>query len=47
LGKGLALIASGQKASGIRELRTVIKLYPGTDEERRARTKLQAMGLTA
>jgi tol-pal system protein YbgF len=45
LGKGLALIASGQKAAGTRELRTVIKLYPGTDEDRRARAKLQAMGL--
>jgi len=45
--KGLALIASGQKAAGIRELRTVIQKYPGTDEERRARTKLHEMGLTA
>ncbi len=45
--KGLALIASGQKAAGIRELRLVIHNYPGTDEERRARTKLHEMGLTA
>jgi tol-pal system protein YbgF len=45
--KGLALVASGQKASGIRELRLVIHNYPGTDEERRARTKLHDMGLTA
>jgi tol-pal system protein YbgF len=47
LKKGLALVASGQKASGIRELRTVISKYPGTDEERRARAKLHEMGLTA
>jgi len=47
LKKGLALVASGQKASGIRELRTVISKYPGTDEERRARAKLHDMGLTA
>jgi tol-pal system protein YbgF len=47
LKKGLALVASGQKASGIRELRAVISKYPGTDEERRARAKLHDMGLTA
>ena len=45
--KGLSLVAAGQKASGIRELRLVIHNYPGTDEERRARTKLHDMGLTA
>jgi len=47
LKKGLALIQLGDKNSGIRELRNVVKLYPGTDEERRARAKLHEMGLAA
>ena len=44
LKKGMALIELGQKASGIRELREVVKRYPGTEEERRARSKLKEMG---
>jgi tol-pal system protein YbgF len=47
LKKGLALVALGQKASGIRELRSVVRLYPGTEEERRARSKLQELGVTS
>ena len=46
LKKGLALVAIGQETSGVYELRTVIRLYPGTDEERRARAKLREMGIT-
>ena len=44
---GLALIQLGEKAMGVRELRTVVRMYPGTDEERRARTKLKEMGEAA
>lgn len=46
LKKGLALVAVGEKNSGIRELRAVVRLYPGTEEERRARAKLQELGVT-
>jgi tol-pal system protein YbgF len=45
LKKGLALIELGQKNSGIKELREVVKRYPGTEEERRARAKLKEMGV--
>jgi tol-pal system protein YbgF len=47
LKKGLALVALGQRTSGIRELRSVVRMYPGTDEERRARAKLKELGLDA
>ena len=43
--KGIALIELGQKNAGVRELREVVKRYPGTDEERRARAKLKELGL--
>jgi tol-pal system protein YbgF len=45
LKKGMALIELGQKNGGIRELREVVKRYPGTDEERRARAKLKELGV--
>ena len=45
LKKGMALIELGQKNSGVRELREVVKRYPGTEEERRARAKLKDMGV--
>lgn len=45
LKKGMALIEQGQKASGVRELREVVKRYPGTEEERRARAKLKELGV--
>ncbi len=45
--KGLALLELGQKASGIRELREVVRRYPGTEEERRARAKLKELGVSA
>jgi len=47
LKKGMALIEVGQKATGLRELREVIRRYPGTEEERRARAKLKELGVTA
>jgi tol-pal system protein YbgF len=46
LKKGMALIELGQKNPGIKELREVIKRYPGTEEERRARAKLKELGVT-
>ncbi|MGC0775666.1 MAG: tol-pal system protein YbgF [Candidatus Acidiferrum sp.] len=44
LGKGLALLALGQKDAGIRELREVIRNYPGTDEAKLARARLRQIG---
>jgi len=43
--KGLALLELGQKNAGVKELREVVKRYPGTEEERRARAKLKDMGV--
>src|ERR1700724_3594051 len=45
LKKGMALIELGQKTAGVRELREVVKRYPGTEEERRARAKLKELGV--
>ena len=45
LKKGMALIELSQKNAGIKELREVVKRYPGTEEERRARAKLKDMGV--
>jgi tol-pal system protein YbgF len=45
LKKGMALIELGQKNPGIKELREVVKRYPGTEEERRARAKLKDLGV--
>ncbi len=47
LKRGLALIEINQKVSGVRELREVIRRYPGTDEEKRARAKLKELGVSA
>lgn len=44
--KGFCLAELGQKASAVRELRAVVRLYPGTDEARRATAKLKEMGAT-
>jgi len=46
LKKGMALIELGQKTSGVRDLREVVRRYPGTEEERRARAKLKELGVT-
>ncbi len=45
LKKGMALIEVGQKNPGVKELREVVKRYPGTEEERRARAKLKDLGV--
>jgi tol-pal system protein YbgF len=45
LKKGMALIELGQKPGGIRELREVVKRYPGTEEDRRARAKLKELAV--
>lgn len=44
LKKGMALLELGQKNSGVRELREVVRRYPGTEEERRARARLKELG---
>jgi tol-pal system protein YbgF len=46
LRKGMALIDLGQKTAGVRELREVVRRYPGTEEERTARAKLKELGVT-
>jgi tol-pal system protein YbgF len=45
LRKGMALIELGQKPAGIRELREVVRRYPGSDEDRLARAKLKELGV--
>jgi tol-pal system protein YbgF len=45
LKKGMALIELSQKNAGVKELREVVKRYPGTEEERRARAKLKELGV--
>jgi tol-pal system protein YbgF len=45
--KGFCLAELGQKASAVRELRAVVRLYPGTDEAKRSAAKLKDMGATA
>jgi tol-pal system protein YbgF len=45
LKKGMALLELGQKNPGVKELREVVKRYPGTEEERRARAKLKELGV--
>ena len=39
------MIELGQKNPGVRELREVVKRYPGTEEERRARARLKELGV--
>jgi tol-pal system protein YbgF len=47
LHRATAMIALGQKASGIRELREITKLFPGSEEDRYARAQLKELGATA
>src|SRR5689334_3862932 len=47
LKRALALIMLGEKSSGVSELRMVVKSYPGTDEEKRAKAKLQELGVAS
>jgi tol-pal system protein YbgF len=43
--KGMALLELSEKNAGVKELREVVKRYPGTEEERRARAKLKELGV--
>ncbi len=45
LHRAMAFIELGQKTSGVRELREIVKRYPGTEEDRRARAKLKELGV--
>jgi tol-pal system protein YbgF len=45
LKKGFALINLGEKSSGVRELRQVVRDYPHTDEERKASARLKELGV--
>ena len=47
LKKGQAEIKLGQKASGTRDLREVVRRFPGTDEARQAQAKLKELGAPA
>jgi tol-pal system protein YbgF len=44
--KGYCLAELGQKAAAVRELRAVVRQYPGTDEAKRSAAKLREMGAT-
>ena len=44
LKKGLTLVETGDKTMGIRELRSVVRLFPGSEEDKRARAKLKELG---
>jgi tol-pal system protein YbgF len=46
LKKGLALIQVGEKTMAIRELRAVVRLFPGSAEDKLARAKLKELGAT-
>ncbi|HXU19046.1 MAG TPA: tetratricopeptide repeat protein [Verrucomicrobiae bacterium] len=46
LKKGMAELESGERAAGIRDLRTVESHFPGSDESRRAHAKLREVGAT-
>jgi tol-pal system protein YbgF len=46
LKKGFAEIALGAKSSGIRDLREVVRRFPGTDDARRAQAKLKELGVS-
>jgi tol-pal system protein YbgF len=45
--KGYCLAELGQKAAAVRELRAVIRQYPGTDEAKRSAAKLRELGVAA
>jgi tol-pal system protein YbgF len=44
LHRGTALIELGQKSSGIRDLREVVRRFPGGEDDRYARAKLKELG---
>jgi tol-pal system protein YbgF len=43
LKKGMALLELGQRTSGMRELREVVRRHPNTEEARSARAKLREL----
>ena len=45
LKRGMAELELGEKTSAIRDLRDVIRRFPGSDESRRAQAKLHEMGI--
>ena len=45
LHRGTALIELGQKSSGIRDLREVVRRFPGGEDDRYARAKLKDLGV--
>ncbi len=45
--RSLALIQMGDKTAAIRELRNVVRLFPGSEEAGRARAKLKELGAAA
>ncbi len=47
LKKAEAQLAIGEKASGTRNFREVVRRFPGTDEARRAQAKLKELGVSA
>jgi tol-pal system protein YbgF len=44
--RGMAELELGMKANGIRDLREVVRRFPGSDEARRAQAKLHEIGAT-
>jgi tol-pal system protein YbgF len=46
LKRGMAELELGQKAAGTRDLRDVVRRFPGSDEARRAQAKLHEMGVS-
>ena len=47
LKKGMAELELGMKATGIRDLKEVVRRFPGSDESRRASAKLKELGVGA
>ena len=45
LHRGMAFVELGQKSSGIRDLRKVVRRFPGSEEDRYARAKLKELGV--
>lgn len=46
LKKGFAELELGMKSSGIRDLRELVRRFPGSDESRRAQAKLRELGVS-
>ena len=47
LHRATAMLQLGQKSSAIRELREIVKLFPGSEEDRYARAQLKELGASA